>query len=654
MVQTTVSGSTVNIACTFTNFDGSSTVTGGGFELAGTIEFAGANIVTNSTYLIVDTSTAQIVNSSNGTNALAHLSGNAPDGRIWVRYGSVFTTPGDFNNQGSVLIDLDIGPSQFSTTGRYTQTGGSSLTDLIYGGILSSGGGVVDIEGGKLSVAVSGIIDGNVTNAADFGQASGGLGGNLTINGSYTQTAAGTLFAQFSTASPYNVTVSGAVSLAGTIDVVGTTSVSLGNQFHLLSFAPTASPGDFTAKVGYYLGPNKVITEQYSPSTNPTSLTLAITTASLRFTTQPTNTVAGKPIAGPTGVQVAVVDANGVPVYGDDTDQISLTSNMGTLNGGGTVTVTNGVATFSGLTITTAASGYQLTATNSTYGSVSSSTFAITPDVTAKLVFTAQPVGTGIGVTLSPVQVTEEDQYNNVETGDNSGTISLALSPNPSALNGTTSQTVHAGVATFSNLSVSQAGNGYVLTATAGSVSQPSAAFNIATIATTTAAANVSALSGTIATLVATVSPVGNPNPVNEGTVIFKVYSGSTQIGSTTAPVAVSNGRASASFPLPVNLGAGTYTIKAYYTPGPDYGASQSDPNANGVLTVTSLKSKPPGGPGSPFVVLGGPANGSLPQTPAAASTQLAAVADELWRLLGDATGDEALPLLTTNRRSPV
>jgi hypothetical protein len=671
-VQATVSGSVADIACTFTNFDGSSTVTGGTFEVGGTIEFAGANIATNAMFLIVEGPTPQILNSTNGANALAHFGGNASNGRLWVRYGSVFTTPGDFVNQGVVYIDSNPIASQFSPAGSYTQSGPAAETDFSSGAVLSPGSGVADFEGGLVEFAGTGVIDANVTNGATIGKPNGGIGKSLTVNGNYTQTAAGNLYVQFSTGSGYNVTVSGTVSLAGTIGVVGDSGAALGNQFHVLGFAPTANPGDFQTKIGYYIGPNKVITEQFSPATNPTSLTLVVTTASLRFTNQPTNTVAGKPIAGPTGVQVAIVDANGVPVQGDNVDQIALSSNMGVLSGGGAVTVVNGVAAFPNLTITAAASGYQLTASNGTYGSLASSAFAIKPDVTAKLVFTAQPAGTGVGVTLAPVVVTEEDQYNNVETGDNGTSISLALSPNPSALNGTTSRTVQAGAATFNNLSVSQTGNGYVLTATAGSVSQASAPFNIATTATTTTAGNATVYAGLPATLTATVSPVGTSTPVNEGTVTFKVFSGATQIGSTTAPAAVSNGHASANFPVPITLEAGAYTIKAYYTPGPDYGASQSDPNANGVLTVINNKIKPPPG-GGPFVILPGtPGRGVVPLTatasagspPAAAgfaataaAAQLAgspnsvsaaeavAVADEFWRRFGESAGEGSLEL---------
>jgi len=79
------------------------------------------------------------------------------------------------------------------------------------------------------------------------------------------------------------------------------------------------------------------------------------------------------------------------------------------------------------------------------------------------------------------------DAYGNLASGDNTDQVTLALGNNPGSgtLGGTTTVTVAGGVATFSNLSINNSGNGYTLTASSGiltarlrrvSTSPPSAA----------------------------------------------------------------------------------------------------------------------------------------------------------------------------------
>src|SRR5262249_11256717 len=74
------------------------------------------------------------------------------------------------------------------------------------------------------------------------------------------------------------------------------------------------------------------------------------------------------------------------------------------------------------------------------------------------------------------------DANNNLVTTDNSDAVTLTLATNPSGatLNGTNPVTVSAGVATFSNLSVSLAGTGFRLGATSGTLTgATSASFNV-------------------------------------------------------------------------------------------------------------------------------------------------------------------------------
>jgi S-adenosylmethionine hydrolase len=63
------------------------------------------------------------------------------------------------------------------------------------------------------------------------------------------------------------------------------------------------------------------------------------------------------------------------------------------------------------------------------------------------------------------------DQFNNVLTNDNSDTITVARSDG-GTLNGTLTQMVNSGVATFGDLSINQAGTGYTLNANSTGIGQ--------------------------------------------------------------------------------------------------------------------------------------------------------------------------------------
>src|SRR5262249_31056156 len=153
---------------------------------------------------------------------------------------------------------------------------------------------------------------------------------------------------------------------------------------------------------------------------------------------------------------------------GDNTDSVKLALGSGSpsgavLNGTLTQTVSAGKATFSDLSINLAGS-YQLVASSGTLTQAKSKAFTITADAATQLVFQTQPSNTVAGNTISPsVTVLIEDKFGNIETGDNTDIVKLAISTNPNngVLNGTLTQTVSAGKATFSDLSINQAGTGY-------------------------------------------------------------------------------------------------------------------------------------------------------------------------------------------------
>lgn len=99
-----------------------------------------------------------------------------------------------------------------------------------------------------------------------------------------------------------------------------------------------------------------------------------------------------------------------------------------------------------------------------------------------RLAFVAEPSTAHAGAFITPaVQVAVEDTLGNVITTF-SGGVTLALSTNPgfATLSGTTTVVLVSGVASFSDLTINNAANGYVLSASSSGLSTvTSTSFNI-------------------------------------------------------------------------------------------------------------------------------------------------------------------------------
>ncbi len=128
--------------------------------------------------------------------------------------------------------------------------------------------------------------------------------------------------------------------------------------------------------------------------------------------------------------------------------------------------VSQGVATFSTLTLDQAGKGYTLQATSTGLPPITTGAFDVVPAAASQVVITAQPpvrvtAGLAFGLTVSV-----EDAYNNVVT-DYSGSVKVILSTNPGSakLGGTTTVTVSQGVATFTDLTIDKVDAGYKLQA---------------------------------------------------------------------------------------------------------------------------------------------------------------------------------------------
>jgi uncharacterized repeat protein (TIGR03803 family) len=194
-----------------------------------------------------------------------------------------------------------------------------------------------------------------------------------------------------------------------------------------------------------------------TPATSNSFAVNQLAATKLAFVQQPTNTVAGQTLPV---VQVNVEDIYGNLVTSDNSSTVTLYSGAA-INGTTSVTAVNGVALFSGLSLNRAGS-YTLSATNGNLAAATSSSFTITASTANQLVFAQQPnASTVAGQSIGTIHVDVEDQYGNLVTTDSS-TVTLSSS---ATLIGTTTATASGGVATFSGLSIHQAGS-YTLAAT--------------------------------------------------------------------------------------------------------------------------------------------------------------------------------------------
>jgi len=208
--------------------------------------------------------------------------------------------------------------------------------------------------------------------------------------------------------------------------------------------------------------------------------------AKLAFSQQPINAVAGAAISP--AVTVLVQDANGNTVTTSNaavTVALGANPGSGVLNGTLTQNAVNGVATFSGLSVTKVGIGYTLTAAATGLTGTTSSTFNIIAAGATQLAFTVQPTNTIAAQPIANIQVTVQDANGNPITTGAPATaqITLAIGNNAGpggTLSGTAVATAVAGVATFAGLSIDKAGVGYTLSATSpGLTPATSGGFNI-------------------------------------------------------------------------------------------------------------------------------------------------------------------------------
>ena len=115
------------------------------------------------------------------------------------------------------------------------------------------------------------------------------------------------------------------------------------------------------------------------------------------------------------------------------------------------------MATFSGLTLNKAATGYTLLRVGQRSGQATTNAFNVTPAAATQLVVTTQPPGSVLAGSGFGLVVSAEDPFGNVDTNFG-GSVAVALLNNPggATLGGTLTVTAQSGVATFSGLTLDQ------------------------------------------------------------------------------------------------------------------------------------------------------------------------------------------------------
>lgn len=258
------SGSKFDVNGNLSNFSGT-TLTGGTYNVTGTLQFNGANIVTNAANITLTGTTSQIIDQSSN-NALANFATNATTGKFTINSGRNFTTAGNFTNNGTLTVGSSN--SKFDVNGNLTNFSGTTLSSGTYSvtGTLQFNGANIVTNSANLTMtgATASIIDQNSKNglanfATNKGTFTAGSGFNFTSAGSFTNSGTFTI----NSGAKFTIGGSGAMTqTAGTTTDDGTLAVGTGLSLNggslfgkgsvtgNVTSSGTITPGDSSTKTG--------------------------------------------------------------------------------------------------------------------------------------------------------------------------------------------------------------------------------------------------------------------------------------------------------------------------------------------------------------------------------------------------------------------
>jgi hypothetical protein len=277
--------SVLTIKGPFKNFKSTTgTLSGGSYNISGTLQFDNANILNNAAKL---TLAGQIVDQNNA-NALLNFNNNMATGSLTVlpqTFGTNFTSAGPFSNAGKVTITKGVAFVVGGSGTNYNQTGGTTTVD---GRLAVPLGGLVNITGGILqgggALPAGSAITGSVslgnpsTTAATFiiGD-SNKKSGLIAIANNYAQLATGVMDMQIGGTTPgtqySQLNITGTAALTGTLNIAIIKSFKpmIGQTFTILN-ASTGITGAFSVVNGTAID----ATKHFSVSYNPTTVVLTV------------------------------------------------------------------------------------------------------------------------------------------------------------------------------------------------------------------------------------------------------------------------------------------------------------------------------------------------------------------------------------------
>jgi alpha-tubulin suppressor-like RCC1 family protein len=267
-----------------------------------------------------------------------------------------------------------------------------------------------------------------------------------------------------------------ATGFTGNVTVAIETNPSGGTLSGTTTVAAVSGVATFSTLSIDYAGAGYILTATSGTLASAHSSGFNVTPAPasrLTFAVQPTNVVAGTAIAP--AVQIAARDPFGnvdATYTGGVTVAIAANPAGGALSGTIALNANHGVATFADLSINKASTDYTLSASAAGLTGMTSTPFTVTSGAATALVFSTQPSTRPAGAAITPaVRVTALDAFGNTATGfTGSATVAIGTNPSGGTLSGTTGVAAVSGVATFSDLSIDERGEGYTLTATAVSL----------------------------------------------------------------------------------------------------------------------------------------------------------------------------------------
>jgi hypothetical protein len=230
------SGSTFTVAGSLTNFSGT-TLSGGSYDVTGTLAFPGANIVTDTANITLGSPTAEIENSTTSGNGLANLATISAASSFNLAGGANFTTVGNFSDKGTLSVGAG---STFAVAPTFKLTNFSTGTDTLTGG-------TYDVTG-LLKFAGANIV----TNAAKImlTGAAAEIENSTTTGNGLANFATNAATGSLTLAGAANLTTPGGVSNAGKVTIGSGSTFTAGGAGVYTQTAGTTTDGGTLAASG--------------------------------------------------------------------------------------------------------------------------------------------------------------------------------------------------------------------------------------------------------------------------------------------------------------------------------------------------------------------------------------------------------------------